>query len=181
MQSTMQFIIEQQAQHAVLMHKNEERMGHLEAAFVTLTELARNLDERIDSHDDRMNSLDQHLKTQIESLHAYLQAQSEDFYARLAADRADFDARRAADNAEFYDRLAADKAEFYDRLAADKAEFYDRLAANKADFDLRLAASREEYDRHLKESTERGRAIDQRLDKLSDLIERDWRRRNEEL
>jgi hypothetical protein len=170
MQSTMQFIIEQQAQHAVLMHKNEERMGHLEAAFVTLTELARNLDERIDSHDDRMNSLDQHLKTQIESLHAYLQAQSEDFYARLAADRADFDARRAAD-----------KAEFYDRLGADKAEFYDRLAANKADFDLRLAASREEFDRHLKESTERGRAIDQRLDKLSDLIERDGRRRNEEL
>lgn len=148
MQSTMQFIVEQQAQHAVLMHKNEERMGQLEAAFVTLTELARNLDERIDSHDERMDSLDEHLKTQIESLHAYLQAQSEDFYARLAADRADFDARRAAD---------------------------------KADFDARLVASREEVDRHLHESAERGRAIDQRLSKLSDLIERDRRQRNENL
>ena len=141
MQSTMQFIVEQQAQHAVLMHKNEERVGQLEAAFVTLTELARNADERMDS-------LDEHLKTQMESLHAYLQAQSEDFYARLAADRADFDARRAAD---------------------------------KADFDVRLAASREEFDRHLHESAERGRAIDQRLDKLSGLMEGDSRLRNENL
>jgi chromosome segregation ATPase len=158
MQSTMQFIVEQQAQHAVLMHKYEERVGQLEAAFVTLTELARNVDERMDSHEERMDSLDEHLKTQIESLHAYLQAQSEDFYARLAADRADFDARRATD----------------------KADFDARRAADKADFDFRLAASREEFNRHLSESTERGRAIDQRLDKLSDLIERDVRRRNGE-
>ena len=137
MQSTMQFIVEQQAQHAVLMHKYEERVGRLEDAFVTLTELARNADERMDSADKRMDSLDEHLKTQIESLHAYLQAQSEDFYAHLAATRTDFDAR--------------------------------------------LAASNEEFDRHLNESTERGRAIDQRLDKLSDLMGRDLRRRNEEL
>ncbi len=137
MQSTMQFIVEQQAQHAVLMHKYEERVGRLEDAFVTLTKLARNVDERMDSGDERLDSLDEHLKTQIESLHAYLQAQSEDFY--------------------------------------------DRLAANKADFDARLATSREEFDRHLNESTERGRAIDQRLSKLSDLLERDVRRRNEEL
>ena len=148
MQSTMQFIVEQQAQHAVLMHKYEERVGRLEDAFVTLTKLARNVDERMDSGDERLDSLDEHLKTQIESLHAYLQAQSEDFYARLAAT---------------------------------KADFYDRLAANKADFDARLATSREEFDRHLNESTERGRAIDQRLSKLSDLLERDVRRRNEEL
>lgn len=147
MQSTMQFIVEQQAQHAVLMHKNEERLGQLEAAFVTLTELARNQDERMDSVDERMDSLDEHLRTQIESLHAFLQAQSEDFYARLAAD---------------------------------KADFYARLNADKADFDARLAASREELDRHLHESIERGKAIDQRLSKLSDLIERDVRRRNEE-
>ncbi|MCA1575127.1 MAG: hypothetical protein LC770_11455 [Acidobacteria bacterium] len=137
MQSTMQFIVEQQAQHAVLMHKYEERVGRLEDAFVTLTELARNADERMDSADKRMDSLDEHLKTQIESLHAYLRAQSEGFYAHLAA--------------------------------------------SKADFDARLAASREEFDRHLNESTERGRAIDQRLDKLSDLGKRDVRRRNEEL
>jgi len=137
MQSTMQFIVEQQAQHAVLMHKYEERVGRLEDAFVTLTELARNVDERIDSHDERMNSLDEHLKTQIESLHAYLQAQSEDFYARLAA--------------------------------------------SKADFNAQLAASREEFDRHLHASTERGRIIDQRLGKLSDLVERYVRRRNENL
>jgi DNA anti-recombination protein RmuC len=148
MQSTMQFIVEQQAQHAVLMHKYEERVGRLEDASVTLTKLARNVDERMDSVDERLDSLDEHLKTQIESLHAYLQAQSEDFYARLAAT---------------------------------KADFYDRLAANKADFDARLATSREEFDRHLNESTERGRAIDQRLSKLSDLLERDVRRRNEEL
>ncbi len=148
MQSTMQFIVEQQAQHAVLMHKYEERVGRLEDAFVTLTDLARNADERMDSADKRMDSLDEHLKTQIESLHAYLQAQSEDFYARLAASKADFDAD---------------------------------LAATRADFDARLAASREEFDRHLNESTERGRAIDQRLDKLSDLVDRDVRRRNEEL
>ncbi len=159
MQSTMQFIVEQQAQHAVLMHKYEERVGRLEDAFVTLTKLARNVDERMDSGDERLDSLDEHLKTQIESLHAYLQAQSEDFY----------------------DRLAANKADFYDRLAANKADFDDRLAANKADFDARLATSREEFDRHLNESTERGRAIDQRLSKLSDLLERDVRRRNEEL
>ncbi len=137
MQSTMQFIVEQQAQHAVLMHKYEERVGRLEDAFVTLTELARNVDERIDSHDVRMNSLDEHLKTQIESLHAYLQAQSEDFYARLAA--------------------------------------------SKADFNAQLAASREEFDRHLHASTERGRIVDQRLGKLSDLVERYVRRRNENL
>lgn len=141
MQSTMQFIVEQQAQHAVLMYKYEERVGRLEEAFVTLTELARNVDERMDSTDERMDSLDEHLKTPMESLRAYLQAQSEDFYARLA----------------------------------------DSLAATQTDLDVRLAASREEFDRHLNESTERGRAIDQRLDKLSDLGKRDVRRRNEEL
>ncbi len=137
MQSTMQFIVEQQAQHAVLMHKYEERVGRLEDAFVTLTELSRNVDERIDSHDERMDSLDEHLKTQMESLHAYLQAQSEDFYARLAA--------------------------------------------SKVDIDAHLAASREEFDRHLRASTERSRVIDQRLAKLSDLVERNVRRRKEEL
>ena len=95
-QSTMQFIVEQQAQHAVLMQKYEERVGQLEASFVTLTELARNADERMDSTDERMASLDDHLKTQIESLHAYLQAQSEDFYARLATSKEHFQADLAA-------------------------------------------------------------------------------------
>ncbi|MGH9962492.1 MAG: hypothetical protein ACREBC_36155, partial [Pyrinomonadaceae bacterium] len=70
MQSTMQFIVEQQAQHAVLMQKYEERVGRLEEAFVTLTELARNADERMDSTDERMDSLDARLSTQMESLHA---------------------------------------------------------------------------------------------------------------
>ncbi len=137
MQSTMQFIVEQQAQHAVLMQKYEERVGRLEEAFVTLTELARNADERMDLGYERMDSLDEHLKTQIKSLHAYLQAQSEDFYARLAA--------------------------------------------SKEDFDSHLAASREEFERHLRASTERSRVIDQKLAQLSDLVERNARRRNGEL
>ena len=58
----------------MLMQKYEERVGRLEDAFVTLTELARNVDQRVDSHDELMNSLDEHLITQIESLHEYLQS-----------------------------------------------------------------------------------------------------------
>jgi hypothetical protein len=92
MHSTMQFIIEKQAQTAALLQKHEERRGSFEAAFVTLTELARNADERMDISDQRTNSVEQDSRVQFESLHAYLQAQSEDFDARLAKGRDDLDA-----------------------------------------------------------------------------------------
>jgi hypothetical protein len=41
MQSTMQFIVEQQAQYAVLMQKYEERLPQLDKAVAVLDELAK--------------------------------------------------------------------------------------------------------------------------------------------
>ena len=133
MQSTMQFIVELRAQHAVLMQKYEERVGELEAAFATLTELARKADERGHSTAERMDSLPELLKTESDGLDAYLPAQSEGSHARLAA--------------------------------------------RKEAFDARLAASREKFER----SPERRKIIDQTLALLTDLAQRNARRRNKEL
>ncbi len=151
MQSTMNFILEQQAQYAVRLQKDEERLARLEKAFVTLTELARNADERMDTFDE-------HLSTQIERLNTYLQAQSEDFYARLAAEKQALDAR----------------------LAADKDEFNARLVADKDEFNARLAAQREEFEWRLQASSMKGLETDQRLDRLSVLVERHLERRDGE-
>ena len=58
-QRTMEFILENQARFAARTEKDEERLARLEAAFVTLVELARSADERMDSVDAKMGSLDQ--------------------------------------------------------------------------------------------------------------------------
>src|SRR6266851_1854934 len=129
MQSTMQFLLDQQAKNAVILERHEERMNGLQENFRLLTQLAQNYDERMDASDKRMDSLEQHVRFHIESLHAHLQAQSEDFYARLAADRADSDAKRAADNQAFDARLVAENGVFYARLDADNAAFDARLDA----------------------------------------------------
>jgi uncharacterized coiled-coil protein SlyX len=39
----------------------EERLLRLENAFTTLVELARNIDERLDGHDSRMNTFEANL------------------------------------------------------------------------------------------------------------------------
>jgi chromosome segregation ATPase len=160
MQSTMQFILEQQAQYSTRLEKDEEQITELRSAFVTLTELARNSDERIDSFDERMNALEEHLKTQIESLHAFLQAQSEDFYARLNANKADFD-----------DRLTASKADFDARLIAHRAEFEFQLGAHYAGLDQRLTGQNTEFAQRFLLLTEQASKTEQRLDRLSSLVE----------
>src|SRR5258705_7051819 len=132
MQSTMQFLLQQQTKNAVILERHEERMNGLQENFLLLTQLAQNHDERMDASDERTDSLEQHLRFHIESLHAHLQAQSENFYARLAADRADSDAKRAADNEVFEARLAAHNAAFDARLLTQYKgidERLDRLSA----------------------------------------------------
>ena len=57
MQSTMQFLLEQQAQFAARMQKDEERIARVENAMLILTELARSADERMDTFDARLNAL----------------------------------------------------------------------------------------------------------------------------
>src|SRR5882724_3986701 len=127
MQSTMQFLLHQQAKNAVILERHEERMNGLQENFRLLTQLAQNHAERMDASDKRMDSLEQHLRFHIESLHAHLQAQSEDFYARLAADRADSDAKRAADFQAFDTRLAAYNAAFDFRLRTQYNAIDERL------------------------------------------------------
>jgi hypothetical protein len=46
MQSTMQFILEQQAQYVVLIQKYEERLPQLKKAVAVLDELARKMSAR---------------------------------------------------------------------------------------------------------------------------------------
>jgi hypothetical protein len=53
MQRAIEFIIEHQVQYTTRTEKNESRLIKLEDAFVTLTEMARLIDERMDSTDQR--------------------------------------------------------------------------------------------------------------------------------
>jgi len=48
MQSTMEFILEQQAQYAARIQRDESRLTRLEDAFVTLVQMAKLTDDRID-------------------------------------------------------------------------------------------------------------------------------------
>lgn len=57
MQSTIQFLLEQQAQFASRVQKDEDRLARLENAFVTLTEVVRSADERMDTFDTHLNTL----------------------------------------------------------------------------------------------------------------------------
>jgi hypothetical protein len=83
MQSTMQFILDEQARYTM-------RLQDLEQAFVTVTQLLRNMDERLADSDERTTSLNNDTKTHIESLYAFEQAQREDLAAQRAAGRLNF-------------------------------------------------------------------------------------------
>ena len=65
MQSTMEFILEQQAQFASRIGKDEARLARLEDAFVTLVELARIADERQDKTDESAVAFNERLDTMM--------------------------------------------------------------------------------------------------------------------
>ena len=59
MQSTMQFILEHQAQFTVRLEKDEERIARLENAFALLVQVLRNTDERMDRSNELLNTLNE--------------------------------------------------------------------------------------------------------------------------
>jgi hypothetical protein len=132
MQSTMQFLLQQQAKHDVIISQHQDRMNELHQNFKILTklatELAKNNDERMDSTDQRTDSLEEELRLQVESFRAHLQAQREDFYARLDADTQTFKhrlAESAAHRKAEWDRHDARSEQIHSALDAR----LDRLAA----------------------------------------------------
>lgn len=66
-QKTMEFILEQQAQFATRMEKDEGRLTRLEDAFVTLVEIARVADERLDRVEERLGILSQKMAELVEA------------------------------------------------------------------------------------------------------------------
>lgn len=83
MQSTMQFLLEQQAQFTVRLQKDEERIARVENAVLILTELAKRADERMDDADKRMNDFDAQLSASMESFDTRLNILNEKM-AKLA-------------------------------------------------------------------------------------------------
>ena len=135
MQSTMQFLLEQQAKHDVIISQHQDRMNELHQNFQILTALAQNNDERMDSADHRTEDLAEKLALEVESFRAHLQAQREDFYARLDADTQAFkdrldeaEKKRKAEWAEYQAIRQASWAEHDARHVALDARL-DRLAA----------------------------------------------------
>ncbi len=59
MQRTMEFILEQQAQYAARMQRDESRLTRLEDAFVMLVQMAKLTDERLDGLVENMTLLAQ--------------------------------------------------------------------------------------------------------------------------
>ena len=142
MQSTMQFLLEQQAKHDVMMYELHEN-------FKILTALAQNHDERMDSIDGRTDSLEEELKLQVESFRAHLQAQREDFYARLDAD-----------TQAFKDRLAESEAQ----RQTEWAKYQANRQVEWAEYQANRQAEWAEHDaRHV--------ALDARLDRLAAIVE----------
>lgn len=68
MQSTMQFLLEQQAQFTARLQKDEERIARVENAVVILTELARSADERMDDFGARLNASTASFETRLNTL-----------------------------------------------------------------------------------------------------------------
>ena len=58
---TMEFLLQNQARFASRMEKDEECSPRLEAAFVTLVELARSSDERMDTFDEARADFNQQI------------------------------------------------------------------------------------------------------------------------
>ena len=53
MQSTMQFLLQQQAKHDVIISQHQDRMNELHQSLRIPTEIAQNYDERLASSDQR--------------------------------------------------------------------------------------------------------------------------------
>ena len=86
----MEFLIEHQAQFVARVEKNEARLTRLEDAFVTLVELARIADERLDRADERMNKVDERMDRAENTLVTLVEL------ARIADERIDtFDEKMA--------------------------------------------------------------------------------------
>ena len=64
-QRTMEFILAGQARFDARMEKDEDRIAQLEAAFVTLVELARITDERQDRMDQRVDRFEDRLEAMM--------------------------------------------------------------------------------------------------------------------
>ena len=70
MRGTMEFLLRQQAQYAARMDQDQSRLTRLEDAFVTLVQLAKLADERMDFADERMNRFDGQIKALGETIAA---------------------------------------------------------------------------------------------------------------
>lgn len=143
MRSTIQFILEQQAQYTARIQKDEERRTRLESAFLTLTELARNVDERVDT-------VESNVAAQNERFHAYLYAQSEDFSNRLQIQRGDLK----------------------NQLDTQRDDFNSLVQTQREDFNNRLQTQREDFDQRLNALSQTLAKTDESLDRLTNIVER---------
>jgi hypothetical protein len=98
MQTTMQFLLEQQAKHDVIISQHSDRMKELQqmtSAIKQLVEkndkrtdlllqLAQNYDERADISDQRLGKLEDNLRLGFENFQVHLQAHGEDLLAHLS-------------------------------------------------------------------------------------------------
>jgi chromosome segregation ATPase len=86
----------------------EERVLRLEAAFVTLTQLARSMDERMDTSDGRMNELEEKMAALVDAqitTEERIQALS-DATGRRLGELADIQARTSEDIARLTNLVA---------------------------------------------------------------------------
>ncbi len=94
MHKTMEFLLENQARYTARIEKDEERLARLEAAFVTLVELARSSDERMDGFDEERAAFDHRLAA-LDVRIAEAHARFEEAHARFEEAHARFEEAHA--------------------------------------------------------------------------------------
>jgi predicted aspartyl protease len=148
-QRTMEFILEQQAQYGTRMEKDESRAARLEEAFVTLVEIARVADERLDALNKKTEFIlnqQAHAAARLESDESRL-ARLEDSFrtlvelARIRDERLDSTDRRL----DIFDDRMASVAEAQARTDGKLAE----LAHAQLQTDHRLNKLIEHVDRYV--------------------------------
>ena len=137
MQSTMQFMLQNQAKHDVEIALHSERMNELQQNFRILTELLQNYDKRLDSTERSTESFREELRLQNENFYAHFRAQREDFYKDLKVQGRRFSAELKEQRQQFSADLKKQSQQFSADLKSQQKQFYARLEAQAKAADKR--------------------------------------------